>query len=68
MSITNCRPRVRRRRPAAPEFQALPWAEAEMAGLYVAAASKENVAVKVRPPNIYFQFSHLTILCNTFYF
>ena len=41
-------PRMRTRRPAASEFQALPWStEAEMAELYVAVASKDNVAVKV---------------------
>lgn len=42
------RPRLRTRRPAASEFQALPWStEAEMTELYVAVASKDNVAVKV---------------------
>ena len=38
------RPRLRTRRPAASEFQALPWStEAEMAELYVAVASKDNL-------------------------
>ena len=42
------RPRLRTRRPAAAsQFRALPWStDAEMAELYVAVASKDNVAVK----------------------
>ena len=46
MTVNILTPRTRR--PAASEFQALPWStEAEMAELYVAVASKDNVAVKV---------------------
>ena len=44
------RPRLRTRRSAAAnsQFRALPWStDAEMAELYVAVASKDNVAVKV---------------------
>lgn len=45
------RPRLRSRRPLAAansQFRALPWStDAEMAELYVAVATKDNVAVKV---------------------